>query len=108
MWDWFLARVPAWQKAPPRIEQSAIVESNSDSNPAKPWQDIWSWSSVGWYIAVLVGVWGVLMGTADYELADFFFLISACLFCVKWGHFTHMHRRDRRGLIFACGLLMAG
>src|ERR1700674_2598698 len=71
------------------------------------WNEIVSWSWVGWYVALLVGLWGALMGTRDYDVANVFFVLSGALFCFKWGHITQIHRRTGRLIPFLIGTLVA-
>lgn len=79
--------------------------------PSKPskigWKEVTSWNSVGWYVALLVGIWGALMGVGQYYLADLFFSFAIILFCVKWGHFTQIHNLNRRRLLFLTGVIPA-
>lgn len=88
-----MARVPVWRR------QEAAVQNTS--------RKILSWSDVGWYVALLIGIWGALMGTGDYRSANLFLFLTAMLFVLKLGHATRINQPDRRVLKFVGGVLFA-
>jgi hypothetical protein len=69
--------------------------------------DSFSWNSVGWVVALLIGVWGVLLGIADYRDADAVLAASITVACVKWGHTTNLFKRSRRPVAFLVGVTLA-
>ncbi len=71
------------------------------------WDEILSWNSVGWWIALLIAVWGVLMGTGDYDLANVFFALAGGLFIAQWGRITSIHQPKRRVVLFLIGTAIA-
>jgi hypothetical protein len=72
------------------------------------WKDIFSWNSVGWWVALLVGIWGILMGTADYVLANILFSLVTLVLVAKWGHATRIHttRRSTGYFLLGTGVLI--
>jgi hypothetical protein len=75
--------------------------------PLFRWNKLLSWEFVGWYVALLIGLWGTLMGTGDYSAANAVFILAATLFCVKWWHVTRGGRGIRRLLSLSIGVLAA-
>ena len=71
------------------------------------WSEHLSWDSVGWYVALLIGLWGALMSSGDYGIANAVFILAAALFCIKWGYVTRITLRSRRLLLFIAGTLAA-
>src|ERR1039458_4732003 len=71
------------------------------------WNDISSWNAVGWYVAVLVGVWGALIGVGEFRLAAWFLVFATLLFCGKWGHATRIHLSNRRTFLYSIGTILA-
>jgi hypothetical protein len=69
--------------------------------------EIFAWGSVGWYVAFLIGIWGALMGTGDYSIANCFFLLAAVIFCIKAGHIAEIHRKSRSIISFSLAVLAA-
>lgn len=90
-----MSRTPIWQK-------KGVLPL-----PAAMFGRMWSWSDVGWYVAVFIGIWGALLGTGDYGLADLFFSIAAVLFLAKWGHASHIQESRRQILKFIVGTAVA-
>jgi hypothetical protein len=78
-----------------------------DQSQSLSWADLLSWDGVGWDVALLIGVWGALMGIGHYFLADLFFILAILLFCLKWGHFTNILTPRRRIRQFSLGILIA-
>jgi hypothetical protein len=99
-------RIPIWQQAPAPLLDAPVPPPPLAIDPApKPARLVaWSWSDAGWYIAVLLGIWGALMGTGDYDLANKFFVFSALVFLVKLGHVAQLHKESRKTLPFLLGL----
>jgi hypothetical protein len=62
---------------------------------------------LGWIVALLVGVWGVLLGIADYRDADIVLTASITVACVNWGHTTNLFNRSRRPFAFLIGIAAA-
>ncbi len=79
---------------------------DNSSSPIR-WSDVTSWNSVGWYVALFIGIWGALMGVGAYWPAHGFFAVAMVLACVKWAHATHIHTSDRKIVPFAIGLVLA-
>ncbi len=63
--------------------------------------EIISWNSVGWYVALLIGVWGALMGIAVYVPADIFFTLAVIVLVAKFGHALQMHTSQRKTTTFS-------
>src|ERR1700730_15983068 len=78
-----------------------------DQSQSLSWSDLLSWNGVGWDVALLIGVWGALMGIGHYFLADLFFIFAILLFCLKWGHFTNILTPRRRIGLFSVGIIFA-
>lgn len=78
-----------------------------DQSQSLSWADLLSWNGVGWDVALLIGVWGALLGIGHYFLADLFFILAVLLFCLKWGHFTNIFTPRRRTGLFSIGISFA-
>ncbi|HSR08970.1 MAG TPA: hypothetical protein VLM42_17635 [Bryobacteraceae bacterium] len=72
-------------------------------------EDLLSWNSIGWWVAILVGVWGALMGTGDYDVANVFFAFAVVLFVIQLGKATGVLRRPTtiRIVLFSLGAICA-
>ncbi len=89
----------------------------SDSQPAEPqkmslfqWNEMFSWNWIGWWVALLAGLWGGMLGIEAYTLAYFSIVFAGLLMIVRWGHACSIHlpRRERRVTAFCVGLLAVG
>lgn len=58
-------------------------------------REAWSWTSVGWFVALLVGVWGALLGTGDFKTAIVIFVSTGALVAAKWGTVCLRYKRKR-------------
>jgi hypothetical protein len=78
------------------------------SDPIINWNDILSWDSIGWCVAVLIGAWGALIGSGDYTVANAFFVLAAVLSIIQWGKATSLHLPSRRRTVaFVLGCVLA-
>src|SRR5687767_4631017 len=59
------------------------------------WGEFFSWSNVGWYVALIVGIWGALMGTGDYTPANILFTLSVLIAIGKWAHHVKAWQNPR-------------
>jgi hypothetical protein len=60
---------------------------------------VWSWTSVGWFVALLVGVWGALLGTGDFKTAITIFVLTGALVTAKWATVCLRHNPKRVALL---------
>jgi len=65
--------------------------------------DFVSWEAVSWYIAMLMGVWGVFIGIGDYEIATSLFVFVSLIAWAKLGHATRITEPDRNTFFFHSG-----
>src|ERR1035441_5834593 len=63
----------------------------------------WSWTSVGWFVALLVGVWGTLLGTGDFRFAIATLVLTGAIVAAKWGTVCLSHRPKHRILSLIVG-----
>jgi hypothetical protein len=68
--------------------------------------DAFSWTGISWFVALLLGVWGVVIGIGAFVAAYVCLGISLLLCAVKWGHSTNIHTPHRRVLAFVVGILL--
>src|ERR1700721_1747511 len=71
------------------------------------WRDITSWNSVGWYVALFIGVWGALLGVGAYWPAHVFFMLAIVLVSAKWAHAIRIRPSRRKTASFLLGLVLA-
>jgi hypothetical protein len=66
--------------------------------------DAFSWTGISWFVALLMGVWGVVIGIGAFAAAYVCLGTSLLLCAVKWGHTTNIHTSHRRVPAFAVGV----
>ena len=71
----------------------------------KPSSGIFRWVETPWVIAVVLGVWGVMIGSEEFFLANVVLCIAAILAAVQLARETLIWTRRRHTLPFVCGLL---
>ena len=67
--------------------------------------DLLSWSGIGWITALLIGLWGVMIGIGKFGLSEVFLLISGAIVLMKVGVETLQHQKLRRWVVLAVVLL---
>src|SRR5258708_7100511 len=60
-----------------------------------------SWDSIGWYVASLLGVWGALIGVGEYGWANCFLLGAAGIATFKFGREMKILSPARQTIPFA-------
>jgi hypothetical protein len=58
--------------------------SDSPRRFSSPLRELWSWSGVGWLLAVLIAVWGVMIAIEKFVVADICLISSGALFFARF------------------------
>jgi len=64
-----------------------------------------SWTGISWFVALFLGLWGVMIGLGAFFPAYVFFGICILLCAIKWAHSTEIHTSDRRSGAFIAGMV---
>ena len=64
-----------------------------------------SWTGISWFVALLLGLWGVMIGLGAFFPAYVFFGICILLCAIKWAHSTGISTTERRTGAFVVGML---
>jgi hypothetical protein len=66
---------------------------------------VWSWTSVGWFVALFIGVWGALLGTGDFRIAVAILILTGLIVGLKCAT-ACLNRRPKLRLLFVIGELV--
>jgi hypothetical protein len=58
---------------------------------------------VGWFVALLVGVWGALLGTGDFKIAIAILVLTGAIVAAKWGTVCLSYPPKHRTLFLTVG-----
>ena len=86
--------------------QEAASEQRGLQLPRSVKRENLSWDKVGWLVALLVGVWGTMLGDGHFYIADVFLIVSATVSCVYLGQVTNILSANRRWIHFTIGIVI--
>ena len=68
--------------------------------------EVFSWTGIGWFVALLLGIWGAMIGIGAFVPAYVSLILSLCLCSFKWAHATQILHRKKRVAAFVLGMLV--
>ena len=69
-------------------------------------REAFSWTGISWFVALLAGIWGAMIGIGSFAFADASLMILLLLCVLKWGHATDILNHQRKQLAFWVGTLL--
>jgi hypothetical protein len=68
--------------------------------------ELFSWTGIGWAVALFIGLWGAMVGVGQFIPAYIFGGLAWLLCVLKWGHATHINEKRRKIWAFSLGLVV--